>query len=754
MTFWLSRTRVCFAAAVIALLALLASSSLVPVGSAEASQSPTWNSLDGFPYLQIPTSVSCPSASVCVAVGLTNYDNNEHGSIMTSTNGGVTWTPQTLPTGVGGLSGVSCASTTSCIAVGGGHIIATVDGGVTWIKKKIKGVLFTGISCASPTSCVAVGNTFPDEIGHAFTTVDGGTIWTEGSLPTDVLLNGVSCAASTDKCVIVGRYDGEYGDVDILYTSANGGATWSGRPVPSGVSYLNGVSCPSAKSCVAVGPSTMGPSSIIVSNDGGKAWTNEPVPSGTGATGPLAGVSSATTADCVAVVAIGSVVYGGQALTTSDGGATWTLENLSAGTGANSVSCASVADCVAVGTTETGDVITTSDGGSTWTNQQLPNAAGPLGSVSCSTVSSCVTTDGGHLLTTSDGALWSQGQVPPGDGSFSSVACSTPSDCVTVGGYFLVTTTDGGATWADHTIPANLYGVSCSSPMECIAVGGGSIIATTDGGTTWTNQTAPVGPQLFGISCASPADCVAVGEATVNHERPAIVATSDGGATWTNEAIPIPKGPTGKGILFSVSCSSTTTCAAAGDNLVYTTSNGGTTWTRETLSGTVRSVSCGSSADCVAVGPTNMFTTSDGGIMWTSSPMPDGVSSLGGVSCVSSTQCVGVGENSQSGGIVFGYNDPTVALTPTTTTTSASPISTVPESPVVYSASVVAQEGSGIPSGSVTFTTGTVWLCTATLTDGSGSCSDATAPLGSDTVAAVYSGDLAFASSSATTGLR
>jgi hypothetical protein len=313
-----------------------------------------------------------------------------------------------------------------------------------------------------------------------------------------------------------------------------------------------------------------------------------------------------------------------------------------------------------------------------------------------------------------------------------------------------VTTTNGGATWVDHTIPKGFYGVSCSNSVDCIAVGGGSISATTDGGTTWTNQTAPIGPVLYGISCASPEFCVAVGFVS-NKDRPAIVATSDGGATWSNEVIPIPKGSSGRGVLYSVSCPSTTACSAVGGNQVYATSNSGTSWIRGTLPG-VSSVSCADSTDCVAVG-SNISTTSDGGTTWTSSPLPNGVSDVAGVSCVSTSQCVGVGENSQTGGIVVGYNDPTIALTPTTTTASVAPSKTGPGAPVVFSASVAAQEGSGTPSGSVTFTTGTAWLCTATLMGGSGSCSDGTAPPGPDTVTAVYSGDAAFASSSATTAL-
>lgn len=103
---------------------------------------------------------------------------------------------------------------------------------------------------------------------------------------------------------------------------------------------------------------------------------------------------------------------------------------------------------------------------------------------------------------------------------------------------------------------------------------------------------------------------------------------------------------------------------------------------------------------------------------------------------------------------MVGYNDPDVPLTPTTTTVSVSPISTVADSTVEFSGTAVGHGGSGAPSGSITFTTGSDWLCTAPLVNGSGTCTDATAPPGSDSISAVYSGDESFATSAATTTLH
>jgi hypothetical protein len=89
---------------------------------------------------------------------------------------------------------------------------------------------------------------------------------------------------------------------------------------------------------------------------------------------------------------------------------------------------------------------------------------------------------------------------------------------------------------------------------------------------------------------------------------------------------------------------------------------------------------------------------------------------------------------------------------PTTTTATATPGSSSPNQSVTYSVNVAPTTGSGVPTGTVTFTTGATFLCTTGLDgSGNGSCSANNAPIGTDTVTATYSGDANFASSTGTT---
>jgi hypothetical protein len=87
----------------------------------------------------------------------------------------------------------------------------------------------------------------------------------------------------------------------------------------------------------------------------------------------------------------------------------------------------------------------------------------------------------------------------------------------------------------------------------------------------------------------------------------------------------------------------------------------------------------------------------------------------------------------------------------TATQVSANPTSITDGGSVTYSA--VVSSGGGVPTGTVAFSEDSTFLCTATLSEGEGSCSSASAQVGGDTVEGSYSGDFDFAASSGTTGL-
>jgi hypothetical protein len=89
----------------------------------------------------------------------------------------------------------------------------------------------------------------------------------------------------------------------------------------------------------------------------------------------------------------------------------------------------------------------------------------------------------------------------------------------------------------------------------------------------------------------------------------------------------------------------------------------------------------------------------------------------------------------------------------TTTSATVSPATAAAGTRVIYQAVVTPKSGSGTPTGTITFTTGSTTLCTAILSGGVAACGATSAPVGTDTVTGKYSGGGGYASSSGTATL-
>ncbi len=168
---------------------------------------------------------------------------------------GRTWTLERLANSpAAGLSGVSCTSSRTCTAVGSHFnpklgcdlpLIERWDGHL-WSIKPLPDptggtcefdTRLNGVSCAS-SRCIAVGEE-DASVSGPYAQVWRGTAWSELD-PPDVL-KGVSCRAGA--CTAVG----DLGAVDRW-----NGTTWSRQPTNLEAD-LNGISCPSATACFAVG---------------------------------------------------------------------------------------------------------------------------------------------------------------------------------------------------------------------------------------------------------------------------------------------------------------------------------------------------------------------------------------------------------------------------------------------------------------------------------------------------------------------
>ncbi len=114
--------------------------------------------------------VSCVSSAFCVAVtGIGGeVDGLNGGQDYAELWNGTTWSPMTLPTVTGATSttlvGVSCVTTSFCVAVGhatGVGVLIEQWNGSTWTVATTslgQATDLLGVSCTSATFCQAVGN--------------------------------------------------------------------------------------------------------------------------------------------------------------------------------------------------------------------------------------------------------------------------------------------------------------------------------------------------------------------------------------------------------------------------------------------------------------------------------------------------------------------------------------------------------------------------------------------------------------------
>lgn len=205
-------------------------------------------------------SVSCSSASDCVAGGSTNYlarpgEASGDAQIISTSNGGATWTASSDLSGSDWpVLGVSCWSTSDCVAAGNGALYST-DGGSTWTSGKRYAATAAADTCTSSTDCIAVGK-------KIFTTDDGGSIWAKATAPTDVYeYLGVSCSTTND-CITVGS-GSIYSAYGVSAITKNGGATWRSAPIPVGVDTPSAISCEPEASCEVVATNNNGGAVII-----------------------------------------------------------------------------------------------------------------------------------------------------------------------------------------------------------------------------------------------------------------------------------------------------------------------------------------------------------------------------------------------------------------------------------------------------------------------------------------------------------
>jgi hypothetical protein len=340
----------------------------------------------------------------------------------TASSTGASWQVQTTPVYQQGgqLNGVRCTVSTNCIAVGyyllNGNEKAFSErwNGSTWRVSLLSAPGFfntlQGISCTSSTFCIAVGYYTSNGINEAALAERwNGTSWSPSGPPSpagahNVQLNSISCVA-TNACIAVGLYQNGAGTTFTVAETWNG-SSWhvTGTPNPAGatLSQLLGVSCVSARACMAVGNFTHGHEVPLSESWNGSSWTTRGTVEPSGA---RAGSLTDVTCSSTGCFAIGDYVPAvGQQTTLAEhwNGSGWIVQGTPGVKGSQestleAVSCVNSSDCTAVGfyVNSHNASLTTAEAwnGHGWGQQTTPNPAGALeshlGDVSCAAVTFC-----------------------------------------------------------------------------------------------------------------------------------------------------------------------------------------------------------------------------------------------------------------------------------------------------------------------------------------------------------------------------
>jgi hypothetical protein len=307
------------------------------------------------------------------------------------------------------LDGVACPGTSTCLAVGsynndsGGVLPLSLRwNGKSWITVKTPGSDFSelaDVSCPDTSNCMAVGTSRYGTLAENW----NGTAWTIVPSPAPTGANSsdlvsVSCPTST-SCAAVGSFVNSSGATRTLAEQWNGSA-WRLVPSPnrSGTtgSELEGVSCPSASSCVSVGDSfnKVGNSQTLAESWNGATWSLVPSPNpAKGQENTLSSASCISTTNCTAAGDYWALPGETVVLIEAWNGTKWSLV---AGAGAsgflNGVSCSAFSECMAVGDSVPG-TLAEQQNGPGWSVLPSPNprgmSASSLSGVSCASPSSC-----------------------------------------------------------------------------------------------------------------------------------------------------------------------------------------------------------------------------------------------------------------------------------------------------------------------------------------------------------------------------
>lgn len=395
------------------------------------------------------------------------------------------------------LLDVSCSAAARCVAVGSGgyvlHSDAQGTGPQAWSRVGIaRADSLTGVTCDA-ARCIAVSSgTAAAPVSRVFTSADGGATWTDrGELPQfrgDLGRTQAGTDVACDPagtCTIAGPRGGVWQSAD--------GATWQPVTTADTGTSIERLACPATQTCVLVGPTA----SFVV-----RGTNADRIPSPT--TGELRAVACESRQRCVASDSLGHVYPIAADFRRWGTG----VDLPGVGTTAVALSCASDG---CLGITGTGGAVRQVSA-DRW--RLAKTGTKNLVSLSC-VDATCVAAGptAAWYGSTDAGATWTLGNEVAG---YEAADCPGGT-CVAVGKKDIGVSASAGDLWKTTVVAVDgvdLGGVSCGDGFPaCIALGKSRTLVTADGGQTWQNRlpagAVTGGPEHF--ACMSVESCVGAG---------------------------------------------------------------------------------------------------------------------------------------------------------------------------------------------------------------------------------------------------
>jgi len=402
------------------------------------------------------------------------------------------------------------------VAPGASAFISTGDGSWVWQNPLPQGNRLYDVDFVDASHGWVVGAS-----GLILATTDGGTTWVKQISGTHGPLRAVAFADTlhgwaAEYPILMGG-----GDPHVAYATSDGGKTWVEQDAASG---MEDFACLDAQRVWAAGGQR-----ILSTNDGGATWDER-------WSDPLTALHGVYFVDAMHGWAVGasslSPGVSGPAviLTTADGGVTWAKQD-------SGVMYTAFDDIVFADTThgwvvgQDAGLYATTDGGATWTKQQVSDTAG-FCAVACTDASHvwAVTGQSQWIQSADGGATWEWRHFDHQRDILGVSFSDAEHGCMVCDAGIIDVTADGGSTWQRKSsgVLYDLYGVSFADASRGIAVGeAGCILTTANGGGAWTKQVSGTTAALKSVFCLDASRAWAVG----GYE--AILATSDGGESWT-----------------------------------------------------------------------------------------------------------------------------------------------------------------------------------------------------------------------------